>query len=188
MRCDEVKQELSRSLGASTRQGLADHLSACPACESWAAQIARQNEIWDATRPEEPSAQAFDALWERVTVLAAEPRPATLRFGSAATWKRAGLAVAVMAQAAAILIAALVVVNRPTPVAAMPVYEIEEGTTLVVSLGDGSQPTIRIQDNLSASETDTVGIDLGVLGHMESLSETSVADGLDSINPRNPVH
>ena len=169
MRCDEVKRELSCSVDPAERSALVEHLSACPECASWSSQVEYQDALWDATRPEEPPAEAFDALWGRVVARSSRPEPVVLPFLSPARWKRWGMAAAVAAQAAALLIGGSALLLQPARVAAMPVYELEEGTTLVVTLGDGVRPVARARPQMSESDTDTVAVELDVLNFMESL-------------------
>ena len=60
MRCDEVIRELAAPTEDRDATALAEHLAGCPSCSDWASQAGRLDEVWDATRPSEPSPQAWD--------------------------------------------------------------------------------------------------------------------------------
>ncbi|MDB5350586.1 MAG: hypothetical protein JWN86_1833 [Planctomycetota bacterium] len=168
MRCDEVMRELSAP-GGLDESSLAEHLSACPRCMAWSAQVDKLNRVWNATRPEEPSSSAFDTMWAKTEAMVSEPE--ILPFVSASGWKRWGLALVTVAQAAVILIAGMYGLSRPTPaIASMHDYRVEEGTTLVVRL-DGSRgviSAIEVRPQRGESDTDMVAADLDVLNYMES--------------------
>lgn len=169
MRCDEVMRERSAPGGHLDRSALADHLAACPRCASWSAQADKLDQIWDATRPEDLPSSAFDAIWAKASVAASQPE--VLPFVSTPSWRRWGVALMAMAQAAAILAAGLYALSRPTPaVAAVHDYRIEEGTTLVVRLdgGPGVISAVEVRPQRSRSDTDMVAVDLDVLNYMES--------------------
>jgi len=168
MRCDDVMRELSAPTDGLDRAALDEHVNACPRCASWAAQVDRLDRIWEETRPEEPSALAFDAMWQEVTRAVAEPE--VLPFPA---WRRRGLVRIVMAYAAVLVIAAVYAVSRPTPaVASMHEFQVEEGTTLVVRLGAGPDAVTKVDvtPQSGGSETDMVSADLDVLNYMESLN------------------
>jgi len=171
MRCDEVMQELSAPDGRFGTSALAEHLAACPRCASWSAQVDKLEHIWAATRPDELSGAAFDAIWAKAVAKAAEPE--ILPFAPSPSWKRWGMALVVVAQAAGILLAAMYALSRPTPaVASVHDYCIEEGTTLVVRLdgGRGQISAVEVRPQRSESDTDMVAVDLDVLNYMESES------------------
>ena len=134
--------------------------------------------LWAATRPEEPSAASFDRLWAQVCARDSEPR--ALAFATARPWRRWGLALAVAAQAAALLVAGFVALNRPEPIqvargpeVALPhageVLLLAVGTTGFLTLGaDGVMVEFEVRPEMPGSETDVVAIESDVLNFMES--------------------
>jgi hypothetical protein len=67
MRCDEVIRELAVPTDGRDDLAISRHLADCEACARWAEQVARLDRLWEATRPAEPSAEAWDHLWSSVT-------------------------------------------------------------------------------------------------------------------------
>jgi hypothetical protein len=67
MRCDEVIRELAVPTGDRDRTLLAGHLADCPSCVAWARRAALLDQLWDATRPGEPSPEAWDSVWANIT-------------------------------------------------------------------------------------------------------------------------
>jgi len=113
MRCDDLTRELASPTGALSSSQMLDHLAACPSCAEFSRRAEQLDRIWEATRPVEPSMDALDALWARATVeLDRIPAPATLAFVPKARPRRWGMVAFVAAQAAAILIGALVLLDR----------------------------------------------------------------------------
>jgi hypothetical protein len=120
LRCDQAIRELADSnddgfAGVAANPALAAHLASCPDCSAWAEDGARLLRDWHATRPAEPPAEVWDALWARVrdrldaatarrAVIAMPERPAG-RF-------RPALVVLGLAQAAAVLAAVLLLPGR----------------------------------------------------------------------------
>ena len=134
--------------------------------------------LWAATRPEEPSADTFDRLWTNVEARAAKPEtPAILEFTG---WKSWGLKLAIVAQAAALLIAGFVALNRhngPTEVAASrsKVFKdhdlrVEEGQTLfaMLGMGHGGLTGVEPRPQIMRSDTDMVAVETDVLSFMEA--------------------
>ncbi len=106
MRCDDLTRELARPTGAFAPAEVAGHLAACPACAGFASAAGRLDRTWGATRPADPSADALDDLWARASAeIDAREAPATLKFPGRGRRRRifAGL---VVAQAAALVLAA----------------------------------------------------------------------------------
>ncbi len=66
MRCKEVINELAAPTGELDSAALSAHLSKCGACADWAKQAARFDRLWEATRPAEPAAETWDAMWARI--------------------------------------------------------------------------------------------------------------------------
>jgi hypothetical protein len=106
MRCEDLTRELASPTGAHSPAELAGHLADCPCCAERARQADRFEQLWQATRPIEPSPLMMDALWASASAaLEAQSAPSTLRlegFTHRRGWLRPALLVA---QAAAILIA-----------------------------------------------------------------------------------
>jgi hypothetical protein len=67
MRCDEVIRELAVPTDGRDDLAISRHLASCEACAEWAEQAASLDRLWEATRPAEPSAEAWDHLWSSVT-------------------------------------------------------------------------------------------------------------------------
>jgi hypothetical protein len=63
MHCDEVIHELAVPTDDGDSVALAEHLANCPSCAAWAKRDAEFDRLWDATRPVEPSSEAWDSLW-----------------------------------------------------------------------------------------------------------------------------
>ena len=63
MRCDEVIRELAAPTDDRDATALAEHLAGCSSCSAWVRQAARLDQLWNATRPSEPSAEAWDSVW-----------------------------------------------------------------------------------------------------------------------------
>src|SRR4051812_39487671 len=110
MRCDDVIRELSAPTGDVAPDALAGHLAGCPGCASWSERSARLDQLWEATRPLEPSAVAWDRIWANVSEAidrrsegTAAPAAARSR-PWAGRWHRSGVAAFAVAQAAVILI------------------------------------------------------------------------------------
>jgi len=66
MRCDAVIRELAVPTDERDSTALAEHVAHCPACTAWAKRAAGLDHLWEATRPPEPSAEVWDALWGRL--------------------------------------------------------------------------------------------------------------------------
>jgi hypothetical protein len=77
MRCDEVVRELAAPTADRDRAAMAGHLAGCSACAEWARRAEGLDRLWEATRPAEPSPEAWDAVWANIAQ--ALPRPASAR-------------------------------------------------------------------------------------------------------------
>jgi hypothetical protein len=75
MRCEEVVSELAAPTPDRDRAAMADHLAGCSACAEWARRADRLDQLWEATRPTEPSPEAWDSVWANIA--GALPCPAT---------------------------------------------------------------------------------------------------------------
>ncbi len=133
MRCEEVERELAAPSPGRDRGVMADHLAACPACSAWARDADRLDRLWEATRPAEPSAEAWDAVWSGISAALDGPSAAVAgpqavpafaepgdradtrpRSRPARRWRLGAIALVGLAQAAAILIA-IGLAWQPTP-------------------------------------------------------------------------
>jgi hypothetical protein len=66
MRCDDVIRILAAPNEGENSAAVAEHLKKCPACAEWSARMSSFDRLWDATRPVEPSAEQWDAVWARL--------------------------------------------------------------------------------------------------------------------------
>jgi hypothetical protein len=113
MRCEDLTRELASPTGALTEAEMAGHLAACPSCAAWSRRADHFDRIWEATRPVEPSADVLDALWARAS--AELDAPGTLRIvptDRPRRLRRLAVFAFVAAQAAAVLVAALVLMRQ----------------------------------------------------------------------------
>ena len=135
--------------------------------------------IWTATRPEEPSAEAFDTLWAVVTARASEPE--ILPMSGYSGWRRWALGGAIVAQAAGLLIAAAIAlappktvevakVPPPTPPPTLHHYRVDAGFTTFVRLdARGAVQAVEARPQATDdSETDVVAAESDILSFMES--------------------
>jgi hypothetical protein len=139
-RCDEVR----RTLSAPEAEGLAadaaaEHVAACPECAGWAGRDAALTRLWEATRPAEPPAAAWDKVWARLVARPAPavepetvskpdvvPIPAGFR-------RRLGVRLFVAAQAASIVAALALGLTYHPPAAAAPrVVEISPNEVVLL--------------------------------------------------------
>ena len=73
MLCDDVIRKLTEPGNRPDEPRLAEHLAGCRACAEWFDRAQRFEKLWDATRPAEPSPQAWDALWSTVSAHLDQP-------------------------------------------------------------------------------------------------------------------
>src|SRR6516162_799141 len=112
MRCTDLIQELATLRGEVIPGAAAEHLASCPSCAAWVEQKHRLDRLWEATRPDEPPAAAWEAVWSRVTEAAdAPPAPPLRLVAPTHPWRRAAIAAMVIAQAAAILLGAMLLLR-----------------------------------------------------------------------------
>jgi hypothetical protein len=159
MRCHDLTREIASPTGAYSSADLAGHIAACPSCAEWSRQAARFDQIWEATRPAEPTTAQLDALWASASARL-DARP-TLRLEGLATaprrtWVRPAL---IVAQAAAILVAAGLLLPRqpavaPVEVAAnAPVQDmatLDFATVPRIVVNDGEIAFVKIPDDAKA--------------------------------------
>jgi len=73
MLCDDVIRKLAEAGNQPDEPSLAEHLAGCRACAEWLDHAQRFEKLWDATRPAEPSPQAWDALWSTISAHLDQP-------------------------------------------------------------------------------------------------------------------
>jgi hypothetical protein len=149
MYCREVTRELAAPSAGADLAELERHLATCARCASEAQAARRLDRIWTATRPAEPSAAAWGRLW--AAVCRAEESPATLPLADARParrWLAPAVGIALIAQAAAVLLAVGIWLRRsdgPAPAVqfvrtAVPgqdvVFNVDPGTTLFLELSE----------------------------------------------------
>ena len=113
MRCSEAIHQLRTTPEVSA--AVSAHLADCADCASWAEDDADLLRAWDATRPVEPTPQAWDSLWlsvSRELDAAERPRVYTMPETPIAPRLRPALFVLSLVQAAAILLAVFLLPGR----------------------------------------------------------------------------
>ncbi len=190
MRCAEITRELVTPTGAVDPAGLARHLASCASCARHAEQAHHFDRIWEATQPSPPSADAFDEIWADVQEAAdAARQPATIPFRPAAPARWAPwLAVAAVAQAAAVLIAAMVLLQDRQAETSAPVqqpqvaqveFDLDEGQTLFLQLDERGDRVVchprfvntaeLVAFDLDSPEPEMLALSVDLLNGMESI-------------------
>lgn len=152
MRCADAVRELATpSLGLDSAE-LARHLESCATCARSAATAQRFDALWEATRPVEPAAPAWDRVWSDV-VRRDGPVILPMPANRSRRWLVPALVATVIAQAAAVLVAVGIALGghgEPAPASAPMlaaqtspavevVLDIQEGQTWIVQLvSDGN--------------------------------------------------
>jgi len=182
MRCEDLIRELASPRGDLSPAQIDGHLASCPACAEWSRRAARFDRIWEATRPSEPTTDAMDALWARASVaLDARPVPATLRFEGQPrrrTWVRSAF---MLAQAAAILAAAVFLLRRDDarPIEAAVVIPIEvtpgEDQTAIVRIGMNDNHQVDYHEEEFAATTSQIppGTQHGFFNAVEGMASNA---------------
>ena len=170
MRCDDVIRELAARHQPEESAELAEHLETCADCAAWVERDAALRRIWEATRPAPPSDAAWETVWANVTEsLERAPLVAVPR-------RRRRLVVFGLAQAAAVLIAVLVLsrhrdagpeIARNTATSNATV-DIEEGQFIVIH-ADG--PEIRTESLALQESSNSVDVNLDFFNTIEPLAE-----------------
>jgi len=130
MRCEEVVRELSVPTGALDAVELGEHLTVCSICAEWNERSKQFDQLWDATRPLDPSPADWKTVWANVTRMS---EPATVKFSTPQrVWRRRAMVVMALAQAAVLLIAGWISFqSRPERVS----YDVAQvGQTLFICL------------------------------------------------------
>jgi hypothetical protein len=153
--------------------------------------------LWEATRPPEPSAASWDRLWARVAAGLRET-PAAVPMSRTARGPWRWIALAAVAQAAAVLIAgAIYLRTQQAPAAStiMPVavaapspvleFELSEGQTLFLEVGErGDRIVCRpklvdtaslmvadLEDSPTDPYADAVAFSMDILNVMEAIDD-----------------
>jgi hypothetical protein len=137
MRCADVLEQLATPTEAAS-PALAEHLAGCPRCAAWARRDARLAQLWEATRPDEPAPEAWPSAWSQVTQALETAPGGTILPAPAPAWQRWAWTAFGLAQAAAILIAAVWLGSQPAPATA---------STKKVVLECGAPGWIRLDGN-----------------------------------------
>lgn len=66
MHCDEVIRELVVPTDDRDSAAVAAHLANCLSCAGWARRDAQFDQLWNATRPLEPSPQVWKTVWAHI--------------------------------------------------------------------------------------------------------------------------
>jgi DNA-binding helix-hairpin-helix protein with protein kinase domain len=183
MRCDDVIHELATPTAGGDPAALADHLAICPSCARSAANAARFDRLWEATRPVEPSVETWDALWANVSARLDVPVEVALEtadlppgrdliaFPVAArrSWRSRELWAFSLAQAACLLLAFGLLLGRaPEPAgAALVRVDIEAGEQVIIR--DKGQVDRR--DAYADAPQDTLDDNYAMLNAFEAMAK-----------------
>ena len=154
MRCGDLARELASPTGAFSRAEVDAHVAACPACAGRSRLASKFDRIWLETRPTDRPADALDALWARASAaIDAREVPSTIPFDRKVR-RRWAVSVLVVAQAAALLVAALVLFRhqaaRPIELADATNPKVEAGPDLLsLDVGPDEVLVVRIGDGKS---------------------------------------
>ncbi|MBV8487759.1 MAG: hypothetical protein JO161_05725 [Planctomycetaceae bacterium] len=160
MRCAQARQSLDGQVGIRDDPAVAEHLAVCQACARRAFQAHRLRQLWEATCAPNPTSETWEMVWGSVskrlaetdlargdrfwssetTVRNAPARSGQNRFVSRRGHRRALLAVMVLSQAAAILVA-LGWYSQIRPRASQP--PVAPGLDLVIDIEEGQVPLVR---------------------------------------------
>ena len=192
MRCDEISRELSAPTGRLDSSAVSAHLKDCSLCANWANQVKKLDDLWDATRPAEPSASAFESAWSGVSAHLDEP--ATIPTPARSPMTRRVVFALVSAAAASLLLAVWMGRHQPpgpnpspqiahstTPVPtesaspddsshelALALIALEQGPTPIIHLSDDTV-TVESQPLTDVSDTVTVAAEIDILNYFETL-------------------
>jgi hypothetical protein len=158
MRCADVIEELGVSTGPDS-PAIADHLAHCPRCAAWARRDARLTQLWEATRPDEPRAEAWESVWSGVTEsLEAVPAGATITL-PARTWERWTWTALGLAQVAAMLLVAIWLGSQPAPaIASTPKVDLEWGAPGWIRIDGEQVKVVRLDTDESSSAAATLHV------------------------------
>jgi hypothetical protein len=194
MRCADAIRELATLRGEAIPGALAEHLASCPRCAASAEPRARLDRLWQSTRPEEPSPAVWEAVWARVSEAAdaSAPPARPWRLSSPALrWHRAAIAGMVIAQAAAILVGAVLLfrqngaqvpIAKPVPqgIPSAPGAAVAQLAIPTIKVDVDYNQTVCIQSNRrgikvvrveSEENSNSVDSNFVMLGILEAMAE-----------------
>lgn len=195
MNCREVARELTAPIPEVDPAAFQSHLAACPRCAATAGSVRQLDRVWSATRPPELSPAAWDRTWTAVT--AALEAPATIALASARParpWLGPLVAAALVAQAAAVVIAAGVLlsrgglVNGSSDVAQVEgrgqvvEFNVEPGSTLFLELDEAGGRVVCTPRSVSTYELvtfDSEGVPPTEMAGVADLLLFNGAEGLE---------
>ncbi len=183
MRCVDLIRELSVPTGSLDAAAIATHAAQCPQCAAWMERDAQLSRVWEATQPVDLSDQAWERIWANASAgreaVSAPALAAGSTFPRTVRWNpRRWTSAFVAAQAAAILVAALVLSQRsgPQPVGPNPlaqlgnpapkVVEIDQEQLVMISM-DGQA---RVRDLALNDNPNGVTPDYPMLNFFESIA------------------
>lgn len=135
MHCADVIEELAVS-AELVSAAVAEHLASCPDC---AARDARLSQLWEATRPQEPTPKAWATFWADLTHTLATPPAPVVPLAPMRPWQRWVPATFGIAQAAAFLAGAVWLGSQPSPTPlAFAKVEIPASTKVEIPASDGA--------------------------------------------------
>jgi hypothetical protein len=213
MRCDEVIRELAAPTGDRPEEAMADHLAGCPTCAEWARRAARLDHLWEATRAPEPSPETWDSVWGRIaqalhsgaaTEMPSPTTPRPFRNGSsskvvahlvpaplhppadARPRRRALLAWAGLAQAAAILIAVGFAWHVRDPSRIIPVPPIEKHTPPGVPSAIQAASPVRVEAEIEEGRLVMIRVE-GPRSRVDDMTPEEIPTGADLYYVWSPI-
>ncbi|MDX2038299.1 MAG: hypothetical protein SFX72_16740 [Isosphaeraceae bacterium] len=183
MRCEQILRHLATPTDRIDSATVDAHLASCTACASWSEQADRLNRALELTRPGDPGAAAFDALWGRVLTAVDAPAPARLSVRSRTL--RVGFLVA---RAAAVLLffglsaryyfgpGERPETDSPLPVESLALVPITENETCVIRINDGGVEVVQLDSSdsgpiMAFNAELPAGNDNDALNLLESMAE-----------------
>ncbi len=154
------------------------HLAACPRCARMAEGVRRLDRLWDATRPELPSAASWDSAWARIDgELAAAPQPLASDSSTSRTLPmRSRVPAARLAIGLALVAAAVVLaLNVPSPAPNFadngktngPVYgtlDVPVGHTVLYHVDSDEHRVVQVSGPMASGEDDLTFFSQSELG------------------------
>ncbi len=183
MRCEEVTRAIAAPVAGDDSASLADHLSSCATCATFARTSAALDQYWLTTRPVEPSDASWNSVWSAISAgLDRAAQPAVMPISSAKHWWTRRSAALALTWAAALLLAGTLLWNRPghSPVedlktgigpvaqAGVAAFEIPEGQTGCIRF-DGDTFTFHTIKVAQGGSRDAVDPGYDILGALEGM-------------------
>ncbi len=148
-----------------TESEIQAHLAACPQCARMAEGVRRLDRLWDATRPELPSAASWESAWARIDrELSAAPEPVASTSSTLPRTVRlpiGRLAIGLALAAAAVLLA----LNLPSPAPQIaengqrngPVFgtvDVPVGHTVLYHVDSDEHQVVQVSEPMGSGEDD----------------------------------